>query len=100
MRCFFVINGTLQFAVDGKQFCLEFCARAGISVYISRSVTQFVRNINSKPAFFQILFAPSGREKFLETVSIINDNSPINSTQANLLALNHGQVNLGEVSKC
>ncbi|CAF3699100.1 unnamed protein product [Rotaria socialis] len=93
---FFVINGTLQFAVDGKQFC----ARAGISVYISRSVTQFVRNINSKPAFVQILFAPSGREKFLETVSIINDNSPIDSTQANLLALNHGQVNLGEVSKC
>ncbi|CAF5005768.1 unnamed protein product, partial [Rotaria magnacalcarata] len=63
---FFVINGTLQFAVGGKQFC----ARAGTSVYISQAV------------------------------SIINDNSPINSTQANLLALNHGQVNLGEVSKC
>ncbi|CAM4765576.1 unnamed protein product [Rotaria magnacalcarata] len=31
---FFVINGTLQFAVGGKQFC----ARAGTSVYISRNI--------------------------------------------------------------
>ncbi|CAF2879026.1 unnamed protein product [Rotaria sp. Silwood2] len=92
---FFVVNGSLQFYVDGKQFC----ANAGTTVYIPRNVTQSVRNINSKPTHVQILFLPSGREDFLEKVSIINDNPPINATQTNHLALQYGQVNLGEVSK-
>ncbi|CAF1172597.1 unnamed protein product [Rotaria sordida] len=91
---FFVTNGTLQFYVDGDQFC----AKAGTTVYIPRNITQSIRNINSKPVHVQILFAPSGRENFLEEVSIINDNPPINATLANQLALRYGQVNLGEVS--
>ncbi|CAF2878975.1 unnamed protein product, partial [Rotaria sp. Silwood2] len=91
---FFVVNGSLQFYVDGKQFC----ANAGTTVYIPRYVIQSVRNINSKPTHVQILFLPSGREDFLEKVSIINDNPPINATQANQLALQYGQVNLGEIS--
>ena len=90
---FFIINGTLQFYVDGKQFC----APAGTTVYIPRNVSQSVRNINSKPAHVQILFAPSGRERYLEEVSILNDNPPVNATQANALALRYGQVNLGDV---
>lgn len=89
---FVVLNGSLQFYVDGKQFCAE----AGTTVYIPRNVTQSVRNINSEPVHVQILFAPSGREKYLEEVSIINDNPPINFTQANELALKYGQVNINQ----
>ena len=87
---FFVLNGTLQFYVAGKQFC----AKAGTTVFIPRNVTQSVRNVNVKPVHVQILFSPSGREKFLELVSPINDNPPVNLTLLNSLALQYGQVNL------
>jgi mannose-6-phosphate isomerase-like protein (cupin superfamily) len=90
---FFLVNGTLQFYVAGKQFC----AHAGTTVFIPRNVTQSVRNVNSKPVHVQILFSPSGREHYLEEVSVINDNPPINATQATELALKYGQVNLPEV---
>lgn len=90
---FYVVNGTLQFYVAGDQFC----ASAGTTVYIPRNVTQSVRNVNSKPVYVQILFAPSGRENYLEKVSSIYDTQPINYTRANELALQYGQVNLPEV---
>jgi mannose-6-phosphate isomerase-like protein (cupin superfamily) len=90
---FYVVNGTLQFYVDGDQFC----APAGTTVYIPRNVTQSVRNINSKPVYVQISFAPPGREYYLEEVSPIYDTHPINYTRANELALQYGVVNLPEV---
>jgi mannose-6-phosphate isomerase-like protein (cupin superfamily) len=90
---FYVVNGTLQFYVAGNQFC----APAGTTVYIPRNVTQSVRNINSKPAHVQILFAPAGRENYLERVSPIFDTQPINYTGATELALEYGVVNLPDV---
>jgi mannose-6-phosphate isomerase-like protein (cupin superfamily) len=87
---FYVVNGTLQFSVAGDQFC----APAGTTVYIPRNVTQSVRNINSKPAYVQILFTPPGRENYLDSVSPIYDTQPINYTRANELALEYGVVNL------
>ncbi len=62
---FFIINGTLQFYVNGDQFC----ARAGTTVYIPRNASQSVRNLDSKPVHIQILFAPSGVENSGETVT-------------------------------
>ena len=88
-------NGTPQFYVDGRQFCAE----AGTTVFVPRNVTKAVRNINSKPVRIQILFSPSGRETYYEAVDILNNNPPVNATEANELALQHGQVNLGAVSQ-
>jgi hypothetical protein len=88
----FVINGTLQFYVNGKQFCAE----ADTTVYIPRNVSQSFRNINSQPVHVQILFAPSGRENYLEAISNINNNPPINITQANATAFQYGQVNINQ----
>jgi mannose-6-phosphate isomerase-like protein (cupin superfamily) len=90
---FFIINGTLQFDVDGDQFC----ARAGTTVYIPRNATQSVRNLNSKPVHIQILFAPSGIENYLEKVTPVFDVQPINNTAANEIALSYGVVNLNSV---
>ncbi|CAF1915428.1 unnamed protein product [Rotaria magnacalcarata] len=90
---FYVINGTLQFYVAGDQFC----APAGTTVYIPRNVTQSVRNINSKPVYVQIAFAPPGREYYLEKITPIHDTQPINYTRANELAAEYGVVNLPEV---
>lgn len=90
---FFVINGTLQFYVDGDQFC----ARAGATVYIPRNATQSLRNLNSKPVHIQILFAPAGIEKYLEEVTSIYDKQPINHSKANETALLHGIWNLPSV---
>jgi mannose-6-phosphate isomerase-like protein (cupin superfamily) len=89
----FVINGTLQFYVDGDQFC----AHAGTTVYIPRNATQSLRNLNSKPVHIQILFAPSGIEKYLEEVTPIYDTKPINYSKANEPALLHGIWNLPSV---
>jgi mannose-6-phosphate isomerase-like protein (cupin superfamily) len=90
---FFIINGTLQFYVDGDQFC----ARAGTTVYIPRNATQSVRNLNSKPVHIQILFAPSGIENYLEKITPVFDTQPINYTTANEIAALYGIVNLPAV---
>jgi len=90
---FYVVNGTLQFYVDGDQFC----APAGTTVYIPRNVTQSVRNLNSKPVYVQISFAPPGREYYLEEITPIYNTQPINFTLANQLNDKYGVVNLPEV---
>jgi hypothetical protein len=72
------LNSTLQFYVAGDQFC----ARAGMSVYIPRNVTESIQNVNSKPVHVQILFAPPGKENYFEQVTPIYDTQPINYTAA------------------
>ena len=57
------------------------------SFFVPRNVTQSVRNVNDKPTHVQILFTPSGREEFLEKVSVLN-----------ALLLQYSQVNLPEVT--
>ena len=91
---FFVLNGSLQFSVAGR----EFCAQAGTTVFIPRNVTQSVRNVNDQPVHVQILFSPSGREFFLEKISVLNDNPPVNASQAAALLADYGQVNLPVVN--
>ena len=71
-----VVNGSLQFYVNGRQFC----AQAGSTVFVPRNVTKATRNVNSAPVFVRILFSPSGRERYLEAVDIINRNPPINAS--------------------
>lgn len=90
---FFLLNGTLQFYVGGNQFCAE----AGTTVFVPRNVSQSVRNLNSKPVHVQILFSPAGREHFLEKISVVHDQRPINTTAAAALLKEYGQVNLPEV---
>ncbi|UJR19548.1 hypothetical protein I4U23_022678 [Adineta vaga] len=87
---FFIINGTLQFYVNGDQFC----AQAGTTVYIPRNASQSVRNLNSKPVHIQILFAPSGIENYLEKITPVFDTQPVNYTIANETAALYGIVNL------
>lgn len=89
----FVINATLQFYVNGDQFC----AQAGTTVYIPRNATQSVRNLNTKPVHIQILFAPTGIENYLEQITPIYDTQPINYTQATQISLKYGVVNLPAV---
>ena len=55
-----VLNGSLQFYLDGYQFC----APADTTVYIPRNVTQSQRNLGSKPVHIQVLFLPSGVENY------------------------------------
>ncbi|CAF0985274.1 unnamed protein product [Adineta steineri] len=90
---FFVINGTLQFYVNGDQFC----AQAGTTVYIPRNASQSLRNLNTKPVHIQILFAPSGIENYLEKITPIFDSQSINFTQANEIAASYGIYNLSPV---
>ncbi len=87
---FFIINGTLQFYVNGDQFC----ARAGTTVYIPRNASQSVRNLDSKPVHIQILFAPSGVENYLEKVTPVYDTQPINYTRATEIAASYGVMSL------
>jgi len=87
---FFMINGTLQFYVNGDQFC----ARAGTTVYIPRNASQSVRNLDSKPVHIQILFAPSGIENYLEKVTPVYDTQPINYTRATEIAESYGVMSL------
>lgn len=90
---FYVVRGNLQFYVAGDQFC----APAGTTVYIPRNVTQATRNINSKPAYVQIVFAPSGIEDYLQKVTPLHDAQSINFTATNTLARKHGIINLPDI---
>ena len=91
---FFIVNGTMQFYVNGDQFC----ASAGTTVYIPRNATQSVRNVNSKPVHIQITFAPSSIEKYLEEITPIYDTQPVNTTEATQIALKYGITNLDPVN--
>lgn len=89
----YVINGTLQVYLDGDQFC----APAGTTVHLPRNVTKSMRNIDSKPAKVQLIFSPSNREFFLEQITAVYDQTPINYTRANELAVQYGQIFLPAV---
>ena len=90
-----VVNGTLQFCVDGQQFCAE----ADTTVFVPRNVTKSVRNMGSEPVHLRLLFSPSGRERYLEAADVMNRNPPVNAIAVQELALKYGQVTLGEVSR-
>ncbi len=89
----YVLNGTLQFYLDGYQFC----APAGTIVRIPRNVTQSQRNLGSKPIHLLLLFSPSGMETFLDAVSIIVTQQPINTTEIFQVAMGNGLLFFPEV---
>jgi hypothetical protein len=88
-----VLNGTLQFYVGGKQFC----APTGTSVYIPRNVTQSHRNLGSKSVHIQLLFSPLGIENYLDKLSPIYAQQPVNLTEATKLAREYGVVHLPDI---
>ncbi len=89
----YVLNGSLQFYLDGYQFC----APAGTTVHIPRNVTQSQRNLGSKPIHLLLLFSPSGMETFLDALAIIVTQQPVNTTQAFQAALGQGLLFFPEV---
>ena len=89
-----VLNGSLQFYLNGYQFC----APAGTSVYIPRNATQSQRTLGTKPIHVQILFVPSGLENYLDQILPVIAESTINQTQANIVAVANGLIFLPEVT--
>ena len=88
----YIVNGTVQFYVDGEQFC----APAGTTISIPRNINRSVRNLDPKPALVRYLFTPAGRENYLRKITLVYDQEPINYTRAQELALQYGQINLNE----
>lgn len=88
-----VLNGTLQVYLNGYQFC----APAGTTFYIPRNIKQSHRNLGAKPVHVQLLFSPSGVENYLDRVSPVFAQKPVNITQAAELAQIYGVVHLPDV---
>ncbi|CAF0994261.1 unnamed protein product [Rotaria sordida] len=94
---FHIIDGHVQFFVDGKQFC----GSTGDYVYVPRHVSQAIRiqNIDkrAKPVRIQILLAPSGLEGFLDEIEPLYYNGQDNLTLQNDIADKYGIINLEPV---
>ncbi|CAF4531943.1 unnamed protein product, partial [Rotaria socialis] len=88
-----VLNGSLQFYLNGYQFC----APAGTTIHIPLNATQSQRNLGSKPVHIQILLTPSGLENYLDQIAVILAQQPLNETAANESALANGLLFFPEV---
>jgi mannose-6-phosphate isomerase-like protein (cupin superfamily) len=94
---FHIIDGQVQFFVDGKQFC----GATGDYVYVPRNIPQAIRIQNSrnltKPVRIQILLAPSGLEGFLDEIAPLYYTGQDNVTLQNEIARRYGIINLDPV---
>ncbi|CAF1637937.1 unnamed protein product [Didymodactylos carnosus] len=94
---FHIIDGNVQFFVNGEQFC----GSTGDYVYVPRNVAQAIRihNINNgtKPVRIQILLTPSGLEGFLDEVAPLYYTGQTNLTWQNEIATKYGIINLAPV---
>jgi glyoxylate utilization-related uncharacterized protein len=88
-----VLNGTLQFYIDGYQFC----APTGTTVYIPRNATHSHRNLGSKPVHTQLLFSPAGIENYLYQIIPLLTQPTINKTQVAEIAGARGLIFCPEV---
>jgi quercetin dioxygenase-like cupin family protein len=88
-----VLNGTLQVYLNGYQFC----APAGTTFYIPRNIKQSHRNLGAKPVKVQLLFSPSGVENYLDSVSPVFAQKPVNTTRTAELAQIYGVVHLPDI---
>ena len=88
-----VLNGTLQVYINGHQFC----ASAGTTIYIPRNIKQSHRNLGAKPVHVQLLFTPSSIENYLDQVSPVFAQKPVNTTLTAELARIHGVVHLPDI---
>jgi mannose-6-phosphate isomerase-like protein (cupin superfamily) len=94
---FHIIDGNVQFFVDGKQFC----GSTGDYAYVPRHVSQAIRIYNiinrTKPVRIQILLTPSGLEGFLDEVTPLYYTGQNNLTLQNEIAVKYGIINLEPV---
>ncbi|CAF4371211.1 unnamed protein product [Adineta steineri] len=94
---FYIIDGNVQFIVNGSQFC----ASAGDYVYVPRFVSQGIRVYNPtnsmKPVKIQIMLFPSGLDNFLDEIALIYNQDRTNSTAINIISRKYGIVDLGPV---
>jgi mannose-6-phosphate isomerase-like protein (cupin superfamily) len=88
-----VLNGTLQVYINGHQFC----APAGTTIYIPRHIKQSHRNLGVKPVHVQLLFSPSGVENYLDEISPVFAQKPVNTSRTSELAKNYGVVHLPDI---
>ncbi|CAF3714221.1 unnamed protein product [Adineta steineri] len=94
---FYIIDGNVQFIVNGSQFC----ASTGDYVYVPRFVSQGIRVYNptnsTKPVKIQIMLFPSGLDNFLDEIALIYNQDRTNSTAINIISRKYGIVDLGPV---
>ena len=88
---FRVIRGELQFIIGNETFC----APAGTIVHAPREVKMSFRNVNSPDAYLQLIFTPSGIERYFAEVSKIYESEPINHSLADQIAKKYGMDMLG-----
>ncbi|CAF1414679.1 unnamed protein product [Rotaria sordida] len=88
-----VLNGTLQVYQNGYQFC----APAGTSIYIPRNIIQSSRNLGSKPIHVELLFSPSNIENYLDQITPVFAEQPVNMTRIGELARTFGVVHLPDI---
>jgi mannose-6-phosphate isomerase-like protein (cupin superfamily) len=93
-----IIDGRVQFIVNGTQFC----ASTGDYVYVPRNVSQAVRIENtdqrSKPVRLQIQLNPAGLEHFLDEIAPYYYHGQNDTAQHGLIAEKYGIINLGLVA--
>ena len=94
---FHIIDGNVQFIVNGTQFC----GSPGDYVYVPRNVPQGIRiqngNNRTKPVRIQIQLFPAGLEDFLDEIAPLYYNGQSNLTRQDELATKYGLKNLGTV---
>ena len=95
---FHIIEGHVQFIVDGKQFC----GSAGDYVYVPRNVSQGIRILNptngNKPVRIQIQLHPAGLEGFLDEMAPLYYGEQNNTQRQEEIATRYGIYNLGSVA--
>ena len=94
---FHIVDGQVQFFVDGKQFC----GSSGDYLYVPRNVPQAIRIQSShnrtKPVRIQVLLTPSGLEGFMDEIAPLYHTGQDNVTLQNEIARKYGIINLDPV---
>jgi mannose-6-phosphate isomerase-like protein (cupin superfamily) len=94
---FHILDGKVQFIVNGTQFC----ASTGDYVYVPRDISQGIRVYNptnsSKRVKIQIMLLPSGLDNFLDEIAVIFNEDRNNQTAIDLISKKYGIIDLGPV---
>jgi mannose-6-phosphate isomerase-like protein (cupin superfamily) len=94
---FHILDGKVQFIVNGSQFC----GSTGDYVYVPRNISQGIRVYNptntTKPVKIEIMLTPSGLENFLDEIAPLYNNGQDNSTAIKSISEKYGIFDLGPV---
>jgi len=94
---FHILDGKVQFIVNGTQFC----ASTGDYVYVPRDISQGIRVYNPtnslKPVKIQIMLLPAGLDNFLDEIAVVFNEDRSNQTAINLISEKYGIIDLGPV---